>query len=137
MPILIRSLTLSSLSLFLVMTSSQALAINVKSGMWEWTTTLTIPGVPVGIPVSAYTSCITLKDLSPKSPGNDHCTPNAQKIDGDRVDWKIQCGNADSPTFLDGYLIYSSTTAIGESTITFENSSISSTILGSYIGTCK
>lgn len=137
MPLLLRSLTLSSLSLFLVTASSQALAINVKSGMWEWTTTITIPGAPIGIPVSAYTSCITLKDLSPKSPDNKHCTPSTQKIDGDRVDWKIQCGNTDSPTFLDGHLIYNSTTAIGESTITFENSSISSAILGSYIGACK
>ncbi|MDH5388990.1 MAG: DUF3617 domain-containing protein [Gammaproteobacteria bacterium] len=137
MPLFLRSLTLSTIGFFLVVTSTQALAINAKPGMWEWTTTLTIPGGPAGIPVSAYKSCITLKDLSPKSPDNDHCKPSSQKIDDDRVDWQIQCGNTDSPTLIDGHLIYNSTTAMGESTISFGNSSISSTILGSYIGACK
>lgn len=126
-----------TLCLCLGLASTQALAINAKSGMWEWTTTVMIPGSPFGLPNAEYKSCITSKNLGTQPPGNDHCKLTSQTIDGDRVDWKAQCAGTELSASIQGHLIYNATTAMGESIITSGSSSTKITILGSYIGPCK
>ena len=135
---LTRRFSLLALCVFLSISSMQAHAINAKMGLWEWTTTLKIPGVPVGIPAIAYKSCITSKYLAPKLPTNsDSCKLTSHTVKEDRIDWVLKCDVNNNTFTHTGHLIYNDTTAMGESQSSSSNSSMSSMILGSYIGPCK
>ncbi|MDH5711304.1 MAG: hypothetical protein OEZ15_06530 [Gammaproteobacteria bacterium] len=115
------------------MTSTQALAINAKLGMWEWTTTINIPATPSGLPVIEYRSCITPKNMAPKPPRSENCSLTSQTIEENQVNWTMQCETKGNTYVHTGKLTYNGTTAMGETEI----SSVSTSILGSYVGKCR
>ena len=128
---------LITMFVFLGTISTQTLAMNAKLGQWEWTTSLNIPGLPAGLPLSDYRSCISSKNLVPKPPGNEHCKIISHSIDGNRVDWKMSCSQQSQSSLHTGNLIFNKTTAMGESLYTTNGETISAILLGSYIGSCK
>lgn len=137
MGLLTRTFYSISLCILLGMSSTSALAINAKSGLWEWTTTFTLPGAPMDLPTVEYRSCITAKDLAPRPPGNDNCKITSHVIAEDRVDWVLEC-TAKKQTYTHaGNLTFNGTTAMGESQASSNDSAITSMILGSYIGPCR
>lgn len=117
----------------LIITSTQAHAINAKLGMWEWTTTINIPGAPLGIPTIAYQSCISSKNMAPKPPNSDNCKLTSQAVEEDQFSWNMECEAKGNTYVHTGKITYNGTTAMGETEI----SGVSMSILGSYIGKCR
>ena len=65
---------------------------SLKEGQWDTTIKIDMPGLPIAMPPFTTSSCITKKDLVPKTqqPGQD-CKVKSQKIVGDTVEWAVQC----------------------------------------------
>ena len=137
MNLLIRRFSSVTLFFCLGIASSQALAINVKPGLWEWTTTMKIPGTSMGLPALDYRSCISIKDLVPRLPGNEHCKITSHIIEDERVDWIMECTIKKHTYIHTGNLTFNKTTAMGQSQSSSNGSAVNTMLLGSYIGACK
>jgi len=78
----------------LLSVSSAAYAdIDLHEGMWEITNKIEMSGIPIKLPDTKVSQCITKEKIIPKSNKkiNKHCTISEQKIEGDTVTWKMQC----------------------------------------------
>ena len=130
---------LFSMTLFACLStmSTHTLAMNAKAGAWEWTTTFKIPGMPISIPAATYRSCISIKDLVPRPATSSNCKITSHIIELDRVDWTMECTMNKNTFVHTGYLTYNDTAAMGASQSQSGGSTLSSTILGSYIGPCN
>lgn len=137
MSLFIRSCYSITLCLSLGMASTSALAINAKSGLWEWSTTFKLPGSNFGLPAVEYRSCISSKNLAPKPPGSDNCKITSHKIEEDHVDWALECTVKNQTYIHTGHLTFNGTTAMGESQASSNGSAMTSMILGSYVGPCR
>ena len=130
---------LFSITLFACLStmSTHTLAMNAKVGDWEWTTTYKIPGTPISVPAAIYQSCISKNDLVPRTATSSNCKLISHTIEVDRVDWIMEC-TTNKKTFVHtGYLTYNDTTAMGVSHVQSDDSALSTTTLGSYIGPCN
>jgi hypothetical protein len=137
MKLLMRGFSFIVLFTCLGMISTQALAMNAKLGMWEWTTTIDLPGTPIGLPPIIYRSCISAKKLAPKPPNSENCKITSHTIEADRVDWTMECSAKKNTYIHTGHMNYNDTAAMGESSASSTGSAISSMILGSYIRSCR
>lgn len=117
--------------------SLSASELNVKPGMWEWTTTMEMVGMPFTPPPMVYSSCVSKDEFIPqKSDENVDCKMLKQKITRDSVEWKMEC-NAESGTSLsEGKIFYSGTTAKGKVTVTTQGMIMISTFSGHRTGAC-
>ena len=69
--------------------------VNMEEGLWKMTVHTEMSGMPLPmvIPDTTFTQCITKKDLIPKDQkGKDkNCQITEQKISGDTVSWVMEC----------------------------------------------
>ena len=69
----------------------------VKSGKWQTTIEMEMPGMPVKMPPMTHTQCITkeqAEDAANAIPKNDKqtgCTFSDVKVDGGTISWKMVC----------------------------------------------
>lgn len=119
--------------------SSDASGVNMQPGMWEWTMTMDMPGMPMAMPPTVYSACLTKEDLVPKQPqDNQNCQVLKNKASGNSVEWKIECvipGGGKSVS--EGKMTYSGTTARGETKTHAQGMEMSSTMSGRRTGECK
>lgn len=129
----------SKIGLFIClgMISTQTFSMNAKLGLWQWTTTINLPGMPSGLPMQDYQSCISAKNLAPKPAGNENCKIISHTIEEDRVDWIMECAEPGNIYIHTGHLKYNDTVAMGGSEASSNGSSMSTMLLGSYIGACN
>ena len=79
-------------------TNVHAASGRLKPGLWEITTTMDMPAMPVAMPPRTHTQCITAKDVQdpkkvvPPSSGKDQdCTMKDYNASGDKVTWSVEC----------------------------------------------
>ena len=137
MNFLMRHLFSAALFSCLCTVSTHSLAVDVKSGTWEWTTTVEILGTSISVPAALYQSCISTSNLVPRSASSTNCKVTSHTINADRVDWTMKCTRHKKTSTHTGYMIYNDTAAMGASQSQSGDSAISTTILGSYIGPCN
>ena len=79
--------------ILMAFTSAQA-DVDLHEGMWEITSKIEMSGVPVQIPDTTISQCISKEKIIPKTNKkvNEHCTISEQKIEGNTVTWKMKCG---------------------------------------------
>ena len=69
----------------------------VKSGKWQTTIEMEMPGMPFKVPPTTTTSCITKEQAEdatnaiPKGKNESACTFTDVKVDGDTVSWTMNC----------------------------------------------
>jgi len=69
----------------------------VKSGKWQTTIEMDMPGMPMKMPPMSHTTCITkeqAEDATNAIPKNDKqsgCTFSDVKVDGSTISWKMTC----------------------------------------------
>ena len=87
-----------SLAASLFVAGADAARNRLKPGLWEITSTMDMPGMPVPIPPRTHTQCITAKDaddpkkFAPESSGKDQeCSLKDYKATGDKVTWSVEC----------------------------------------------
>ena len=119
----------------------------MKPGRWETTTQMDMPGLPVKMPEMKATSCVTPDQA--KNPGgtvqnatwrgrgrgNDNCKTSDQKVDGNKVTWKIACTGADAMTG-EGEMVFSGDSYAGKMTMSMAQGQMTMQYSGKRIGEC-
>ena len=115
-----------------------AAGVNMQPGMWEWSMTMEMPGMPMAMPPTVYSSCVTKDDLLPKqSAKDDRCKTLKNQIKGNSVLWKIECSSAGGMATSEGTMTYSGATARGEIQSSTQGMAMMSKITGRRTGSCK
>ena len=115
-----------------------AAGVNMQPGMWEWSMTMEMPGMPMAMPPTVYSSCVTKSDLVPKqSAKDDRCKTLKNEIKGNSVSWKIECSSAGGVATSEGTMSYSGSTARGEIQSSTQGMTMMSKITGRRTGSCK
>ncbi len=78
-----------------------AFAVNMHEGLWEITSRMEMPGMPMQMPARKHTQCLTkknmLKTMVPKEQDEEQeCKITDQKIKGDTVKWVMKCSGKDA-----------------------------------------
>ncbi len=115
---------------------------DLEEGMWEITTEVNMPGMPMKIPPMVYQQCLTKDDIVPKQgPVNQEiCSYSAPKTRGNSVSWSMECKSPGGKTKTEGEITYKGTTFDGIMTMSMTgsiNMSGTNKISGRRIGDCQ
>ena len=129
---------LASFILMGLSTGAVAGGVNLNPGMWEWTATVEIPGMPMQVPPSTYSACFTAEDVVPR---DDKMGQNCETVDvqtnGDTVSWKMTCTSPQGVTTSQGKMTYNGDTAVGESKVNTQGMQMTSKTTGRRLGPCQ
>lgn len=117
--------------------------VNLKEGKWEITSKIEMPGMPVEMPPSTYTQCITKEDMVPNDKqSGQHCEHLDVKVKGDTVTWVMKCTDANGTTAGNGTMTYNGDTFSGVINMKISNPgqpdmTMINRIAGKRIGDCN
>ena len=140
---LIRTVALALGLAFLVMASPSFAEPNMQEGKWEVTSKVEMEGVPVAMPATKYTQCITKKDMVPqKTEKNQDCKITNTTVSGDTVSWTVQCKSKEGTMDSIGKITYKKDTFYGTMNTTVKSSDrgmmdMMQRISGKRTGDCK
>jgi len=113
---------------------------NMQEGMWEITSKMEMPGMPMEMPPMKHTQCLTKKDLAPQSsqPGQE-CKMTQTKVVGNTVTWTVLCKGQGGNMKGTGKITYSGNSFKGTIKMSMigENMEMICHISGHRIGDCK
>jgi hypothetical protein len=67
----------------------------MQEGKWEITNTIEMKGMPAGMmKPHTVTTCLSQKDSVPKDTQQKDCTMKDVKVEGNTVNWEVQCKNS-------------------------------------------
>ncbi len=67
----------------------------MQEGKWEITNTMEMKGMPAGMmKPHTMTTCLSQKDSVPKDTQQKDCTMKDVKVEGNTVNWEMQCKNS-------------------------------------------
>jgi hypothetical protein len=138
---MLKKLVVASVVLFTAVSISFAGSVpNIQEGMWEITSKVEMPGMPMEMPPVTYTQCLTKEDLVPQSsqPGEE-CKITQTKVTGNTVTWTMQCKGQGGTMAGTGSVTYSGTSFEGTIKMTMpeSNMEITSHISGHRVGDCE
>lgn len=118
----------------------------MKPGRWEITTQIDMPGLPVKMQPTKTTMCVTPEQA--KTPGatvsgpagrgrgsSDDCKATDQKIDGNKVTWKMACTGAQAMTG-DGEMVFNGDSYTGKMNMNMAQGQMTMQYTGKRIGDC-
>ncbi|MFH1675123.1 MAG: DUF3617 family protein [Pseudomonadota bacterium] len=138
---MLKKLFVASVVLFATISISFAGSVpNMQEGMWEITSKVEMPGMPMEMPPVTYTQCLTKEDLVPQSsqPGQE-CKITQTKVTGNTVTWTMQCKGQGGTMTGTGSVTYSGNSFKGTIKMTMPESNMEMTchISGHRIGDCE
>jgi hypothetical protein len=120
--------------------------VNMHDGMWEISTRMEMPGMPMQMPERTHTQCLTeenmLKTMAPKEQDqNENCKVTDKKVTGDTLTWTLECKGEDAMK-VTGKTTYHGDSFEGTMTMTSSDPEegemkIINHIRGRRIGDCK
>lgn len=111
---------------------------NMQEGLWEITTKMDMPGMPMSMPATKHTQCITKENIVPESYQPDQeCRITKTKVLGDTVTWTVECDSPEGKSRLTGQITYHGDKFEGTINITMEGMEIIQHMSGRRIGDCK
>ncbi len=116
---------------------------NMKPGLWEITTKMEMPGMPMSMPASTHTQCLTKKDMVPSgSQNSEGCKTKLLKVKGNVVTWEVICKGQGGVSTGKGKITYSGNKFKGTMKMDMKNHGqkkmkMTSHISGRRIGKCK
>jgi len=117
----------------------------MRPGRWEVTTQMDMPGMPMKMPATTTTSCVTPEQA--KTPGNtvgnpagrgrgnSNCKTSDYKIDGNKVTWKMACTGADAMTG-EGEMVFNGDSYTGKMAMSMAQGQMTLQYSGKRIGDC-
>jgi hypothetical protein len=119
----------------------QAAGSPMQDGLWEISSTMSMPGMPYNIPPTKVTHCYTKEDLKenqriiPKQEGD--CKVTDVKYSGSRMTWKMVC-SGESASKGEGEIVYKGATAYeGSMKMETQGMVMTSKYRAKRIGACK
>jgi len=117
--------------------------VNMHEGLWKMTVQTQMSGLPMQIPPTSFTQCITKKDLIPKDQEGKKgkCKITQQNISGNTVSWVMEC-KEDATMKAVGRITYHGNTFEGTTDIStvvpkMGTMKMKQQIKGKRIGECK
>ena len=90
-----------------LITVSAAMAIDMNDGKWEITSQAEMPGMPIQMPATTTTQCLTKSQPAPAPPQMPAgCKIPDFKINGNTVTWSVDCKQQDPPMVSKGTITY-------------------------------
>lgn len=131
-----------ALAVFMMLTTFVTAAPNMEDGLWEVTSRPEMEGMPISMPPSTHTTCLTRDKPVPEGPRPDQqCRVSSSRVEGDTVSWTMQCRSGQGDADGTGRLTYRGTTFDGMSTTTITSGSERMTMnvrmTGKRIGPCR
>ena len=77
-------------------------ADGMRPGMWEITSTMNVPGMPMNMPPTTVKQCYTKEDVKDQKKlinKDKNCTVTDFKSTGNKVAWKMKCTGQNAGTF--------------------------------------
>jgi hypothetical protein len=74
----------------------------IRPGMWEITSAMELPGMPMGMPPTTVKHCYTADDVKDEKKmisRDKNCTVTDFKRSGNKVAWKMKCTGKNAGTF--------------------------------------
>ena len=95
------------LAIFFIFVSVSFAGSLVKEGLWEITSKMEIPGMPVPMPPITYTQCMTNQNPVPNQsqPGQE-CHMKYIKTKGNTVSWEMVCDSPQGKVKSSGKITY-------------------------------
>jgi len=115
---------------------------DVKEGLWEITTQMSMQGMPHAMPPTTFRQCITKSDPVPRSKDeNLTCKTINQKVSGNTVHYTVECKGPEGSMQTTGNMSYRDKTMTGESTTIMKIKGqppmqMMSKVKGKFIGAC-
>ncbi|MCA1804467.1 MAG: DUF3617 domain-containing protein [Xanthomonadaceae bacterium] len=126
----------------LLLASTGAVAMEVKTGLWESHIETEIEGLPVSPPPMTHRNCVTEEDLVPQmqSPGQE-CEVLEHSTSGKTVTWRVQCKQDGMTMTGHGKIVYSGERYEGNVVMTMDGGpmgpmKMTQTMTGRRIGDC-
>ncbi|MES9936269.1 MAG: DUF3617 family protein, partial [Sedimenticola sp.] len=117
---------------------SQAGDVNMNPGLWEWSTEMEMPGMPMKMPPTVYQQCITREDLVPREGGqNQDCEITEMETSGDTVSWQMTCSSPAGQVISSGKMTYAGDSATGEMSVNTAGMEMLSRSRGRRLGECQ
>jgi hypothetical protein len=111
----------------------------MRPGQWEITAQMDMPGMPVKMPETKTTQCITPEQVKTPAgtlPSQDKsCQASDYKVDGNKVTWKMVCTGKDKMTG-DGEMVFSGDSYAGKMNMTMAQGSMAMKYTGKRVGDC-
>ena len=127
----------------LLLASPAFSAPDIKEGSWEVTLTTEMPGMPVSLPPTTYTTCLTQDDIVPNDPQQSKdCQIMDVQENGGTVTWKLKCTQEGSTIESTGKMVYAGDTFTGEVNSTMDipgqgKMEMKAKMSGKYVGPCS
>ncbi|MDJ0805535.1 MAG: DUF3617 family protein [Gammaproteobacteria bacterium] len=113
-------------------------SVTMNPGLWEWTADMEMPGMPMPLPPTSYTSCITQVDFVPKdSKLGQTCETIDLQTEGDTVSWNMTCTTPQGVATSQGQITYSGDSAVGEIQVSTLGMQMISKTRGRRLGPCQ
>ncbi|MBI4683213.1 MAG: DUF3617 family protein [Nitrospirae bacterium] len=127
------------LALFLVQIAS---AMDMKEGLWEFTSKMEMPGMPMEMPATKHTQCLTAKDNVPQNRDmdkgrNEDCKIKNTDVKGNTVMWEMHCVSEGKQVKSIGKVTYKGDTFEGETKMEVDGMKMAQKMSGRRIGNCK
>lgn len=115
--------------------------MDMKDGLWEITTKMEMPGMPMEMPAIKHTQCLTSKNNVPHNETdkehNQDCKINHTEIKGNTVTWEAICISEGKPVKSMGTVTYKGNTFKGETKMQMDGMNMIQRMSGQRVGNCK
>lgn len=128
------------LFLLLAVISAASAVVGITDGMWEVTTKMDMPGMPMEMemPAVTFTQCLTRENQVPQNKDqNEGCKITHSEIRGTTVSWEMQCISNGQTMKGIGKVTYKGDTFTGGMTIESDGMNMTQHLSGRRIGECK
>ena len=117
--------------------------VDMQEGLWEITTVMKMPGMPIQIPPTKTTQCISQEDLIPQTQQPDQpdqqCEITNMSTSGNTITYDMICAAQGNTMKAQSSITYSKDQMQGNMTATMEpsNMTMTYTLSGKRIGDCS
>jgi hypothetical protein len=139
-----KALALATATVFGLLAAPPAFAQGaLRAGKWEVTTQMEMPGMPMQLPATTRTQCVTqaqqddpASTLPSGSPDPQaDCKASDYRRDGDKVTWKLTCTGS-QPMTGQGSIVVDGDRYDGTMVMTMDQGSMTMKYAGKRVGDC-
>ncbi len=116
---------------------------DVKEGMWEITSQMEMPGMPMAVPSVISKQCYTKQSMKPENIlRNNHCTMQKMDLRDNSVSWQMRCQQQGMQMTGTGNIDYQHTSFSGNFNMKMSGANqpamqMNTRLKGRYIGPCQ
>ena len=133
-----RKAIFTALALLLVPAVTLA-ADTIREGLWEVTTQMEMPGMPMKMPATVMKHCYTKNDVSDQKKiisRDKNCVVTDLKTSSNKVSWKMKCTGENAAT-MTGETVFGNDSYTSVMKMNSHGQKMTMKVKGKRLGTCK